>query len=113
MGGDVFGFIASLNANNHAGYTDWRAPNVKELQGIVNYENVNPAVSVEFNDACVSGCVVTDCSCTSTYPPTGEAVYWSSTYIVDNNSSAWCVASYVTSLMASGIKYVRFEVACD
>ena len=90
-GGDVFAFIDNLNANNHAGYTDWRAPNVKELQSIVNYENVNPAVSVEFNDGCVSGCVVTDCSCTSTYPPTGGAVYWSSTYIVDNSNSAWCV----------------------
>ena len=69
---DAFNFVASLNAANHAG-GGWRVPNVKELQSIVNFENVSPAVSAEFNTACVAGCTVDECSCTA------AALYWSST----------------------------------
>ena len=65
--------IAELNAGHgFAGYRDWRVPNVKELQSIVNYENENPAVSPAFNTACVALCTVLTCSCTAAAP------YWSS-----------------------------------
>jgi hypothetical protein len=44
-------FITALNtAPCFAGHCDWRLPNVKELQSIVNYQNVSPAVSAAFND---------------------------------------------------------------
>ena len=33
--------------SNFAGYTDWRVPNVKELQSIVNYEKYDPAISTD------------------------------------------------------------------
>ncbi|OLB05955.1 MAG: hypothetical protein DMD98_02895 [Candidatus Rokuibacteriota bacterium] len=65
--------VAMLNATNFAGYNDWRVPNVKELQSIVNYENFDPAVSPEFNNACTPGCNGLNCSCT-----TGSVEYWSS-----------------------------------
>jgi hypothetical protein len=58
--------VATLNATNFAGYNDWRVPNVKELQSIVNYENFDPAVSPEFNNACIPGCNGLNCSCTAT-----------------------------------------------
>ena len=48
--------IAGLNSTAFAGYTDWRLPNVKELQSIVNYENVIPAVSPAFNTGCEPAC---------------------------------------------------------
>ena len=70
---DAFAFVATLNANNHAGHTDWRMPNVKELLSIVNYEYFKPAVSAEFNTGCVAGCTVDACSCTA------EDTYTSST----------------------------------
>src|SRR5262249_5481923 len=54
--------IAGLNAGaGFAGHTDWRLPNVKELQSIVNYQNVNPAVSAAFNTGCAASCTVTSC----------------------------------------------------
>jgi hypothetical protein len=53
---------ATLNTMNFAGYNDWRVPNVKELESIANYQNVNPAVSPAFNDNCTPRCTVLTCS---------------------------------------------------
>jgi hypothetical protein len=70
---DAFTFVASLNANNHAG-GGWRVPNVKELQSIVNYAYIQ-AISDEFKYGCDTGssCQLPDCSCTA------RGGYWSST----------------------------------
>ena len=70
---EAFDFVDALNANCFGGYKDWRVPNAKELQSIVNYENVNPAVSTEFDDDCMTECTLPDCSCTA------STFYWSST----------------------------------
>jgi hypothetical protein len=78
--------IAALNTPPcFAGYCDWRAPNVKELPSIVNYENVSPAVSPAFNDSCVAPCSVTTCSCTA------ASLYWSSTSNANGLPVAWFV----------------------
>jgi hypothetical protein len=78
--------VAQLNATNFAGYNDWRVPNAKELQSIVNYQNVGPAVSPAFNTGCAPGCSVTTCSCTVSDNP------WSSTTYAVNPSFAWFVS---------------------
>src|SRR5947208_16243437 len=49
---------ATLNSTTFAGHTNCRMPNVKELEGIMNYQNVDPTVSPAFNTNCTSGCTV-------------------------------------------------------
>ncbi len=75
--------VATLNSTNFAGHTDWRMPNVKELESIMNYQNVDPTVSPAFNTNCTSGCTVLTCSCT-----TSSSGYWSSTTAASNPSTA-------------------------
>jgi hypothetical protein len=78
--------VATLNSNVFAGYTDWRVPNVKELQSIVDYETFSPAVDAAFHNGCVAACAVTTCSCTST-----SSFYWSSTSVAVFPDFAWFV----------------------
>ena len=85
-------FLAGLNAGSgFAGHTDWRLPNRRELDSIVNLENVNPAVSAAFNNNCGAnssgnaGCTVTTCSCTV------PDFYWSSSTYAFDPQGAWGV----------------------
>jgi len=96
--------IAALNGGSgFAGHTDWRLPNPKELQSIVNYQNVAPAVSAAFNTDCTSGCTVTSCSCTQL------GTYWSSSTHA-NPTAAWYV-SFTAGSVGGALKttnaYVR------
>jgi len=55
------------------GQSDWRLPTRNELQSIVDYNNYNPSISISF------------------FPDTVASVYWSSTPLAYNTSSAWIV----------------------
>ena len=77
--------VAGLNAINFAGHNDWRLPNVRELQSIVDYQNFSPAVAPAFNACTATPCTVTNCSCTA------SDVYWSSSTPPGLASNAWSV----------------------
>ena len=97
------GHVATLNATSFAGHTDWRLPNVRELQSIVNYQSSSPMVSSAFKTNCGPGCPATGCSCTA------SGNYWSSTSSVSSPSRAWFVSfryGNVDAFNSSGSKSV-------
>jgi len=84
--------LATLNRPPcFAGHCDWRIPNVKELQSIVDYEipNPMPAVNAAFHNAAgCPGCTdvrLASCSCTR------SILYWSSTTGRGFPGFAWVV----------------------
>jgi len=97
--------IATLNGGaGFAARTDWRMPNKKELESIVNAEVFNPTLSPAFNTGCVPGATVLTGSCTK------SSFYWSSTSYAFDPSRAWRVG-FDFGAAAAGFKadalYVR------
>ncbi len=92
----IFKWVAALNAENSgtgfAGHNDWRVPNIRELQGIVDYGTFNPAVTTAFHGAsCGASCTdLTNpaCSCAQS----GD--YWSSSTYEPSPTNAWYVFFY-------------------
>ena len=83
----AFGKLATLNAASFAGHTDWRLPNVVEMQSIMDYGVVQslstPAVAPAFDIGCAPGCTVLACSCN------GGFFYWTSTTTAGDRRFAW------------------------
>jgi len=76
--------IAALNTDPcFAGHCDWRMPNRRELDSLVDAGRVAPSIDPAFNTACTPGCVA--CSCTRL------GYYWSSTSYQDLAAFAWAV----------------------
>ena len=87
-GPTIWDWLDQVNAEGGTGfarYQDWRIPNVKELQSIIDFEEVNPAVQPVFNNRHSSFCTVLTCSYT------GSDEYWSSTAGANSPPTAWLV----------------------
>lgn len=73
----IWDWLDDVNAENrigYAGHKDWRIPNVRELESIVDYGVSLPAIDPIFG------------------PTTSADLYWSSTTFAFNPSFAWAVA---------------------
>ncbi len=92
-----------LTSSSLPAHTDWGVPNIRELQSILSYGMVGPAVSAAFNSGCTSGCTVTTCSCTS-------FSYWASTSRPNEPDSAWYVAFHAAGDNGTIAKHFAFNV---
>lgn len=93
---DALTFVAKKNAQNHLGYNDWRLPNVKELQILVDYSrspdtSLSPAIDPVFHLT-----QITNEAGQKDWP-----AYWSSTTHF-NQSKKGRYASYVNFGRAMG-----------
>ena len=101
----VTAFLAALNGGGgFAGHTDWRIPNVNELQSIRNLEASTPTTFTAFNTGCFAGCTVASlCSCTA-------SIYWSSTTYQLIPGSALVVNFGGSSLVSASTKNQFYNV---
>jgi hypothetical protein len=89
--------ISTLNTGSFAGFSDWRLPNLNELETLRNLGAASPATFSAFNSACAPACTVTTCSCTL------PDAHWSSSTSVGTPSLAWGV-DFVDGTAATGGK---------
>ena len=84
--------IAFAEALEFAGYDDWYLPETKELETIVDYSAVGPAINATY------------------FPNTQSGYYWSSTTYADLTEAAWYVSfsgGYTDGSLKGNACYVR------
>ena len=102
----IFSWVAALNEAKFAGYGDWRIPNVRELQSIVDYGLVDPAIDFAFSTGGTGGCM-------PPLPNPGvreEGNYWSSSSQRGILNNAWQVSFFLGIVNSTGMfsqGYVR------
>lgn len=70
---DTEKYVADVNATALCGYTNWRLPTVKELEGIVHYGRSYPAIDPAY------------------FPNTPSSAFWSGSPCAYNSDGSWYV----------------------
>jgi hypothetical protein len=89
---NTVGYVTAVNASNLCGHNDWRLPTADELQSIVDYGVVYPAIDATW------------------FPNTKGNAFWSSSPDAVDSRFAWNVNfhdGYVVSGVRDDIHYVR------
>ena len=73
---DTEKYVQDVNAAGLCGASDWRMPNVKQLEGIVDLGRVNPPID------------------TSYFPNTSSSYFWSGSPVANDSGYAWYVYFY-------------------
>jgi hypothetical protein len=101
----IWDWLNRLNAAHVAGHSDWRVPTVAELESLLDYSRVGPALDPIFNEKnCGAMCTeptLLSCSCTAF----GD---WSATSVPDYASLAWMV-TFEEGEVYNGDKYYRAD----
>ncbi len=94
---EALAWVEEKNIENYLGYSDWRLPNVKELQSIVDYTRSPDTTASAAIDARFGTTAITNEDGQNDYP-----FFWSSTTHANYTSSPGTAAAYVAFGRAMG-----------
>jgi len=69
-------FINRLNQNNFGGFSDWRIPEISELNSLASVQQDRPSIDTQY------------------FPNTKAYDYWTATPHVNDTSQGWCVSFF-------------------
>ena len=97
---EALSWVQQKNAANHLGHSDWRLPNAKELQSIVDYTRSPDTTSSAAIDALFDTTAITNEAGNTDYP-----YFWSSTTHIRQSAPEGVASSYIA--FGRGLGYMH------